>query len=84
MSIDWVQWPAMLITLIAAWFVGSSNKRRRKLGFWIFLLSNVLWIVWGISSHAYALIVLQVGLALTNIRGERRNAAQNRDGFERT
>jgi hypothetical protein len=78
MSVDWVQWPAMIVTLIAAWFVGSSDRRRRKIGFWIFLLSNVLWIVWGVSTKAYALIVLQIGLAVMNIRGERRNAAEKR------
>jgi hypothetical protein len=69
-----IQWPAMGVTLTAAWFVASSDRTRRKLGFWIFLLSNVLWIVWGTSTRAYALIVLQIGLAAMNIRGERRNA----------
>ena len=77
MSLDWVQWPAMLVTLTAAWFVGSSERRRRKIGFWIFLVSNALWIAWGVSSNAYALIVLQIGLAVMNIRGERRNAAED-------
>ena len=77
MDWDWVQWPAMFVTLIAAWFVGSSDRGRRKIGFWIFLVSNALWIIWGVTSEAYALIVLQVGLAVMNIRGERRNAAQD-------
>jgi hypothetical protein len=73
MSIDLLQWPAMVVTLAAAWFVASSQKERRKIGFWLFLASNVLWIVWGVSTRAYALVVLQVGLAFMNIRGERRN-----------
>lgn len=77
MDTDWVQWPAMVITLLAAWFVGSSDRRRRRAGFWIFLLSNLLWIVWGLSSHAYALVVLQVGLAAMNIRGEKRNESSS-------
>ena len=42
-------------------------------GFWVFLLSNVLWTVWGWSQHAYALIVLQFGLAVMNMRGVHRN-----------
>ena len=49
-AMDWldlVQWPAMVVTVWAAWLVASSLKRRRQLGFWIFLLSNVLWVVWG-------------------------------------
>jgi len=38
-------------------------------GFWIFLVSNVLWVVWGVSATAYAVIALQVCLAAMNIRG---------------
>jgi hypothetical protein len=74
-DLNWVQWPAMVATVGAAWLVASRNERRRAWGFWIFLLSNALWIVWGVVSSAYALIVLQVFLAGTNIRGARKNDA---------
>ena len=68
-----VQWPAMLATVIAAWLIAGQSKRRRKIGFWCFLLSNVLWITWGWHDHAYALIALQLALAALNIRGARKN-----------
>ncbi len=68
-----IQWPAMVVTVGAAWLVGSRSKRRRAIGFWVFLASNVLWIAWGVPSHAYALIVLQVALAAMNIRGAGKN-----------
>lgn len=68
-----IQWPAMVVTVAAAWLVGSCNPRRRAVGFWVFLASNVLWIVWGVPAHAYALIVLQVALAAMNIRGVTKN-----------
>jgi len=71
---NFLQWPAMIITVLAAWCVASRNTQRRRLGFWLFLASNILWVTWGIYAHAYALVVLQVCLAATNIRGERRNA----------
>ncbi len=70
---DLVQWPAMLVTVAASWFVASSKKNRRNTGFWLFLLSNVLWTVWGIHAQAYALIVLQIALAIMNIRGAKKN-----------
>ncbi len=70
--IDLVQWPAMVITVAAAWFVASNGKGRRNLGFWLFLLSNFAWVVWGLSEHAYALVVLQFCLAAMNIRGARK------------
>jgi hypothetical protein len=73
--LDLAQWPAMLITIIAAWFVASTQRRRRRIGFWLYLVSNVLWIVWGLHTNAYALIILQVCLAVMNIRGERKAAS---------
>ena len=71
--LDLLQWPAMAITLLAAWLVASQRQGRRNLGFWVFLLSNALWIAWGLQAEAYALIVLQLGLAAMNLRGVRRN-----------
>ena len=73
MDIDLLQWPAMLVTVAAAWLVGAQSKKKRTIGFWVFLLSNVLWSVWGWSQGAYALLVLQIFLAVTNIRGVRTN-----------
>ena len=63
----------MLVTLLSAWLVASQRKGRRQWGFWLFLVSNVLWIAWGVYAHAYALIALQVGLAFLNIRGVSKN-----------
>ncbi len=51
----------------------SQSKRRREIGFWCFLISNALWIVWGWHDRAYALIALQVALAALNIRGAYKN-----------
>ena len=63
----------MVITVIAAWLIGSQSKRKRKIGFWCFLLSNVLWVIWGWHDQAYALVVLQIALAILNIRGAYKN-----------
>ena len=71
--LDLIQWPAMVITSVASWLVASQSKRRRKVGFWIFLLSNALWVAWGWSDEAYALVVLQIVLAVMNIRGASKN-----------
>lgn len=62
----------MILTVLAAWCVASSRDGRRNTGFWLFLASNALWIVWGLHTHAYALIVLQVCLAAMNIRGAKK------------
>ena len=71
--LDLVQWPAMVLTVVAAWLVGSRSPMKRNLGFWIFLASNVLWVIWGWHVRAYALIGLQICLAVLNVRGAKKN-----------
>jgi hypothetical protein len=71
--LDAVQWPAMAVTLLAAWLVASRSKPRRAAGFWWFVASNVLWIVWAWHVRAWALIALQAGLFAMNVRGVVKN-----------
>lgn len=63
----------MLVTVVAVWLVGDQSKSDRRIGFCIFLLSNVLWVIWGLHAKAYALVVLQFALAGLNCRGVKRN-----------
>lgn len=67
--LDLMQWPAMVVTVAAAWLIASQQPGKRRIGFWLFLLSNALWVVWGWHAAAYALIALQVCLAALNMRG---------------
>jgi hypothetical protein len=66
---DLIQWPAMAVTVTASWMVASQRKWNRNWGFWLFLLSNLLWVLWGIHDRAYGLILLQILLAGMNVRG---------------
>ena len=68
-----LQWLAMVVTITAAWLIASQSKRKRQTGFWLFLLSNALWMIWGWYDRAYALVVLQIALAMLNIRGAYKN-----------
>jgi len=68
-----LQWPAMVVTLVAAWLVASQSRTRREYGFWCFLASNMLWIVWAWHVRAWALIALQAGLFVMNVRGAAKN-----------
>ena len=71
-DIDWLdalQWVALIITVIAAWLVGSQRQRRRETGFILFLLCNVVWGGGGWHAQAYAVLALQFFLAISNVRG---------------
>ena len=63
----------MVITVVAAYLVASRTARRRAVGFWCFIASNILWVGWGLHDHAYALVGLQFCLAAMNIRGVYKN-----------
>jgi hypothetical protein len=83
MTPDWfdlIQWPAMVVSVIAAWLIASQNATRREVGFWVFLASNALWVLWGLHDEAWALIGLQVFLAGMNIRGGVKNDRARRAG----
>ena len=73
--LNFLQWPAMGATLISAWLVASQTEQKRCLGFWIFIVSNILWIMWSLHDSAYALFVMQIGLLMLNIRGAIKNPA---------
>jgi len=78
---DWLQWPAMLATAVAAWAVGSRRPERRERGFKLFLASNVLWVAWGVGAGAWAVVALQFILAALNWRGAHKaeNLAERED-----
>ncbi|HUP08202.1 MAG TPA: hypothetical protein VMU47_13665 [Caldimonas sp.] len=77
---DLLQWPAMIVTVLASWLVASSRQSRREAGFWVFLASNALWIAWGWHAQAWALVTLQIALAAMNIRGARKAEEPQREG----
>jgi hypothetical protein len=69
LSANWLQWPAMIITVVSTWLIASKSETHRKAGFLGSLAANAVWIMWAVGSGALAVIALQVLLAFTNIRG---------------
>ena len=84
--LDLLQWPAMALTILASWLVASEQRHKRGWGFWLFIASNVVWVAWGLSAHAPALVAMQFCLAAMNIRGafkvEKAEAAKPAPGEE--
>lgn len=71
--LDFLQWPAMAITVLSVWWIGADNARQRAIGFWSSFAGNALWIAWGVHDQAWAVIVMQVCLAGLNVRGGIKN-----------
>jgi hypothetical protein len=71
--LDLLQWPAMLVTVAAAWCVASTDESRRKQGFYLYVASNALWSTWGWHTEAWALVALQFALFAMNLRGVKKN-----------
>lgn len=76
--LDLLQWPAMVTTIAASGLITPSQLRRKNWGFWMFLGSNVLWVVWGWHLAAYALVTMQFCLAALNMRGAAKTAYGHR------
>ncbi len=70
----------MAVTVAASWLVAARAPARRNAGFWLFLLSNVLWVAWALHAGAAALVLLQFCLAALNIRGARKSDEQQQEG----
>ena len=68
-----LEWPAMAISLAAAWWMGSQRAERRILAFSLLIVGNLLWIGWGWGESAWALIALNIGLLGLNVRGIAKN-----------
>lgn len=84
LSLALLEWPAMVLTLISTWLVATQSAWKKILAFVCFILSNLLWVIWGWHTQAYALIVMQIGLLFLNIRGICKTHAQQQDALEQS
>ena len=64
-----LEWPAMAISLAAAYLLASQKPEKRVIAFWLLIVGNIMWIAWGWGEDAWALIALNVGLMALNVRG---------------
>ena len=69
----YLEWPAMAITLAAAWWMASTKPQKRIVAFGMLIVGNLMWIGWGWGDEAWALIALNAGLLALNIRAIMKN-----------
>lgn len=63
-----IEWLASLIGLLGALLLALHNEISGW-GFVAFLLSNILWIVWGVRKRAHGLLTMQIGFTVTSLMG---------------
>jgi hypothetical protein len=69
----YLEWPAMAISLAAAWWLGSKRPEKRIFAFSLLIVGNLMWIAWGWGDGAWALIALNAGLLALNVRAIAKN-----------
>lgn len=69
----YLEWPAMAVSLAAAWWLGSKKPKKRIVAFCLLIVGNIMWIAWGWPEGAWALIALNVGLMGLNVRAIMKN-----------
>jgi hypothetical protein len=58
----------MLVSLVAAYWLGSTAAKKRVIAFVMLIVGNLMWIAWGWGEEAWALIALNLGLMGLNVR----------------
>ena len=64
-----IEWSAAAVALLGAWLLGYRPSVLRLAGWVCFLISNVLWGLWGLSVGAVPLVIMQGFFLITSVRG---------------
>lgn len=67
-SLPVLEWSGAVFGLMGA-FLLSLNISFSRYGWPLFLLSNFMWIGFGIVTEAWGLVFMQVGFTLTSVNG---------------
>ncbi len=59
-----VDWLAMVLTLLAIWFIGNKDKK----GFYIHIVGNICWIAMGLMAESLATMLANLAFIVVNIR----------------
>lgn len=63
--LDWIG----CIAALAGAGLLAANIERSPYGWWLFLLSNVAWIAFGLRTRTWSLVVMQIGFTGTSMLG---------------
>lgn len=61
-------WIACLFLILGFWFLGKKNIS----GWYFNTAGSILWVVYGVVTHQWALVLANTIIAILNIRGIRK------------
>lgn len=64
-----IEWVAAAFGILGAGLLAINQPTISGYGFVAFLLSNALWIGWGLRQRAYGLLTMQAGFTITSVLG---------------
>lgn len=68
-SMAFLEWLASAFGIAGAGLLALNNPAISGYGFVAFLLSNALWIKWGLSKRAFGFLTMQTGFTITSALG---------------
>lgn len=68
MSLSVLEWSGATFGLLGALLL-SLNQGVSRYGWPLFILSNFMWIGFGIATEAWGLVFMQIGFTLTSVNG---------------
>ena len=63
-----LEWSGAMLGLIGAAML-AINCKVSRFGWLFYLASNVCWVIFGIATHAFGLVVMQAGFTVTTLIG---------------
>ena len=64
-----IQYPATCLTIGAYYFIGGKTNFVRKLGFFMGVVGNFVWMVYAIDPIQYGLIITNAAILTLGVRG---------------
>lgn len=64
----WVEWGGAVAGLVGSALV-ASNSAYSAYGFPLFLVSNMLWLAFGLKARAWGMVCMQTGFTFTSLLG---------------
>jgi hypothetical protein len=65
----WFDWVGMALGALGAWPAGSKLAKWRRIGFIVWIVSDLFWVLFGLAIHSLPLVVLNLLFILTSARG---------------